>query len=258
MYETILSENLDGVLRITLNRPAQLNAFTEQMHKELLAALKEAERNSEVRAVVLTGAGKAFNAGQDLAEIVGQTIDFGEFLRKRYNPLILQLQKLEKPVIAAVNGVAAGAGMSLALACDVRLASEKASFANVFVNIGLVPDSGGCYFLPRVVGIGKALELAVTGDKLSADEAYRIGLVSQVYPAETFADDVLKYATRLANLPTKAIGLIKRTMYKGLQMSLVETLEYEAYAQEIAGDTEDHREGVTAFFEKRPPVFKGR
>lgn len=258
MYETILYDIVDGVARITLNRPDQLNAFTERMHRELLDALKQADKNPEVRCVVLTGAGKAFNAGQDLAEVAGQTIDFGEFLRKRYNPLILQLQKLEKPVIAAVNGVAAGAGMSLALACDIRVASEKASFTDVFVNIGLVPDSGGCYFLPRIVGIGKALELAFTGDKLSAGEAFRIGLVNKVLPAETFEADVLEYAAKLAKLPTKAIGLIKRTMYKGLHMSLQETLEYEAYAQEIAGSTEDHREGVTAFFEKRPPVFKGR
>lgn len=148
--------------------------------------------------------------------------------------------------------------MSLALACDIRLASERAAFVNAFVNIGLVPDSGGCYFLPRIVGIGKALELAATGDKVTAEEAYRIGLVSQVYPTETFEAEVMQYACRLAKLPTKAIGLIKRTMYKGLHMSLEETLEYEAFAQEIAGSTEDHKEGVAAFFEKRVPIFKGK
>ncbi|MFC4769717.1 enoyl-CoA hydratase-related protein [Effusibacillus consociatus] len=258
MYETILYEVLEGIGRITLNRPEKFNAFTEQMHREIIEALKRADRDPEVRCIVLTGAGKAFNAGQDLGDVQGTEIDFGEFLRKRYNPMITQMQKTEKPIIAAVNGVAAGAGMSLALACDIRLASEKASFVNVFVNIGLIPDSGGCYFLPRVVGIGKALELAITGDKVSAEEAYRIGLVSQVYPAETFESDVMEYARKLAKLPTKGIGLIKRAMYKGLHMSLEETLEYEAFTQAIAGSTEDHKEGVAAFFEKRQPVFKGK
>ncbi|WP_018131978.1 enoyl-CoA hydratase-related protein [Effusibacillus pohliae] len=257
MYETILYEAADGIAKITLNRPDKFNAFTEQMHRELIDALKRAGKQENVRCIVLTGNGKAFNAGQDLGEVQGTEIDFGEFLRKRYNPLILQMRNTEKPVLAAVNGVAAGAGMSLALACDIRLASDKASFANVFVNIGLVPDSGGCYFLPRIVGIGKALELAFTGEKVSAEEAYRIGLVNRIFPAETFATDVMEYAGRLAKLPTKAIGLIKRTMYKGLASTLEETLEYEALAQEIAGSTEDHKEGVDAFFAKRTPVFKG-
>lgn len=258
MYGTILYEAADGVAKITLNRPDKFNAFTEQMHKELLDALKRAGKDENVRCVVLTGAGKAFNAGQDLGEVQEGEVDFGEFLRKRYNPLILQMQSMEKPVIAAVNGVAAGAGMSLALASDLRLASEKASFVNVFVNIGLVPDSGGCYFLPRIVGIGKALELAFTGDQVPADEAFRIGLVNKVYPADTFEAEVMEYARKLAKLPTKAIGLIKRAMYRGLHMTLEDALEYEAFAQEIAGNTEDHREGVRAFFEKRAPVFKGK
>ncbi|GAX89281.1 enoyl-CoA hydratase-related protein [Effusibacillus lacus] len=258
MFGTIVYEVEDSIARITLNRPDKFNAFTEQMHKEMIEAFKRADKDPGVRCIVLTGAGKAFNAGQDLGDVQGQDIDFGEFLRKRYNPLITQMRKTEKPILAAVNGVAAGAGMSLALACDIRLASEKASFVNVFVSIGLVPDSGGCYFLPRIVGIGKALELAMTGDKVTAEEAYRIGLVSKVYPAETFEADTMEYARKLAKLPTKAIGLIKRSMYKGLHMTLEETLEYEALVQEIAGSTEDHKEGVAAFFEKRTPVFKGK
>lgn len=258
MYETILYELVGGVAKITLNRPDKFNSFTELMHKELMDAFKKSDKNAEVRCIVLTGAGKAFNAGQDLSEVQGGKTDFGGFLRNRYNPLIVQIQKTEKPIIAAVNGVAAGAGMSLALACDIRLVSEKASFTDVFVNIGLVPDSGGCYFLPRIVGLGKALELAMTGDKVTAEEAYRIGLANKVLPLEGFEQEVMAYASRLAQLPTKGIGLIKRTMYKGLTMSLEDTLEYEAYAQEIAGATEDHQEGVQAFFEKRPPVFKGK
>lgn len=258
MYQTILCEVMDGVGKITLNRPDKFNAFTKEMHREIMDALKRLNKDDEVRSIVLTGAGKAFNAGQDLGEVQGNQIDYGEFLRERYNPVILTMRKTEKPIIAAVNGVAAGAGMSLALACDLRVASEKASFANVFVHIGLIPDSGGCYFLPRIAGIGKALELAITGDKVSAEEAYRIGLVSKVYPAETFQSDVMEYARKLAALPTKGIGLIKRAMYQELHMNLEEALEYEAYIQEIVGNTEDHREGVAAFFEKRRPVFKGK
>ncbi|MED3500725.1 enoyl-CoA hydratase-related protein [Brevibacillus agri] len=258
MYETILYEVSEGVAVVTLNRPDKFNAFTEVMHKEIIAALKEAQKDDAVRCILLTGAGRAFNAGQDLGEVSGGDVDFGGFLRKRYNPMILQLQKTEKPIVAAVNGVAAGAGMSLALACDIRLASEKASFVNAFVSIGLVPDSGGCYFLPRIVGIGKALELAMTGEKVSAEEALRIGLVNKVYPAERFMEEAVAYARKLAALPTRGIGLIKRTMYKGLEMGLEETLDYEAYAQEVAGSTADHKEGVAAFMEKRAPRFTGR
>ncbi|NQF15227.1 2-(1,2-epoxy-1,2-dihydrophenyl)acetyl-CoA isomerase [Brevibacillus sp. HB1.3] len=259
MYETILYEVSEGVAVVTLNRPDKFNAFTAVMNKEITDALKQAQKDADVRCIVLTGAGKAFNAGQDLSDVAGGgDVDYGAFLRDRYNPMILQFQKTEKPIIAAVNGVAAGAGMSVALACDIRLASEKASFVNAFVNIGLVPDSGGCYFLPRIVGIGKALELAMTGEKVSAEEARRIGLVNQVYPAESFMEDALAYARKLASLPTKGIGLIKRTMYKGLEMGLEETLEYEAFAQEAAGSTADHKEGVTAFMEKRAPRFTGR
>ncbi|KQL46304.1 enoyl-CoA hydratase [Brevibacillus choshinensis] len=258
MYETILYEVSEGVAVVTLNRPDKFNAFTEKMNKEITDALKQAQKDADVRCIVLTGAGRAFNAGQDLGDVAGGEVDFGGFLRERYNPMILQFQKTEKPIIAAVNGVAAGAGMSVALACDIRLASEKASFVNAFVNIGLVPDSGGCYFLPRIVGMGKALELAMTGEKVSAAEALRIGLVNQVYPAESFQEEAVAYARKLAALPTRAIGLIKRTMYKGLEMNLEETLKYEAFAQEAAGSTEDHKEGVTAFMEKRAPRFTGR
>lgn len=258
MFETIRYEVEDGVAKITMNRPEKFNAFTGRMHSEIISALKQAGKDDLVRCLVLTGAGKAFNAGQDLADVQGENVDFGGLLRNGYNPMILQLQSMEKPIIAAVNGVAAGAGMSIALACDLRLVSEKASFVNVFVNIGLVPDSGGCYFLPRIVGIGKALELAMTGEKVSAEEAYRIGLASKVFPHESFENDVMAYASKLAKMPTKGIGLIKRTLYKGMSMSLEQTLEYEAYVQEIAGHTEDYKEGVQAFFEKRPPVFRGK
>ncbi|MET3293029.1 UNVERIFIED_CONTAM: 2-(1,2-epoxy-1,2-dihydrophenyl)acetyl-CoA isomerase [Brevibacillus sp. OAP136] len=258
MFQTITYEVTDRVAVITMNRPDKFNAFTERMHKEIIEALKQAQKDQDVRCILFTGAGRAFNAGQDLGDVIGQEVDFGGFLRERYNPMVLQFQKTEKPIVAAINGVAAGAGMSVALACDLRVISEKASLVNAFVNIGLVPDSGGCYFLPRIVGLGKALELAMLGEKITADEAYRIGLVNQVFPAEDFAEQALAYARKLASLPTKGIGLIKRTMYKGLQMDLEQTLEYEAYAQEIAGKTADYKEGVTAFIEKRAPFFTGQ
>lgn len=258
MYETITYEITDRVAVITMNRPDKFNAFTERMHKEIIEALKQAQKDQEVRCILFTGAGRAFNAGQDLGDVIGQEVDFGGFLRTRYNPMVMQFQKTEKPIVAAINGVAAGAGMSVALACDLRVMSAKASLVNAFINIGLVPDSGGCYFLPRIVGLGKALELAMLGEKITAEEAQRIGLVNQVFPAEDFAEQALAYARKLASLPTKGIGLIKRTMYKGLQLDLEETLEYEAYAQEIAGKTDDHKEGVTAFIEKRAPFFTGQ
>ena len=258
MYETIHYEVSEGVAILTMNRPDKFNVFNERMNKEITDALKQAQKDPEVRCILLTGAGRAFNAGQDLGDVLGGDVDFGGFLRNRYNPMILQFQKTEKPIIAAINGVAAGAGMSIALACDIRLASDKASLVNAFVNIGLVPDSGGCYYLPRIVGMGKALELAMTGEKVPAEEALRLGLVNQVYPTEQFWEESLAYARKLAALPTRGIGLIKRTMYKGLELGLEETLEYEAYAQEIAGQTADYKEGVNAFMEKRAPRFTGR
>lgn len=259
MFETIVYEVSEAVAVVTMNRPDKFNAFTGQMNREITEALKQAQKDPEVRCILLTGAGRAFNAGQDLGEVTGDSqVDFGGMLRNRYNPMILQFQKTEKPIIAAINGVAAGAGMSMALACDIRLASDKASFVNAFVNIGLVPDSGGCYYLPRIVGIGKALELAFTGEKVSAEEALRIGLVNQVYPAERFQEEALAYARKLAMQPTRAIGLIKRTMLKGLEMGLEETLQYEAFAQEAAGSTADYKEGVQAFLEKRAARFTGR
>lgn len=258
MFETITYELTNQVAVIQLNRPAAFHAFTEQMNKEITVALKKAGKDPLVRCIVITGSGKAFCAGQDLKEVTEGEVDFGAFLRDRYNPMILQLQKIEKPIIAAVNGVAAGAGMSLALACDLRLASDKATFVNAFVNIGLVPDSGGCYFLPRIVGLGKALELAFTGEKVGAEEALGIGLVNQVYPQDRFDSEVMAYASKLAALPTRGIGLIKRAMYKAVEMDLEETLEYEAFSQEIAGNTVDHHEGVQAFLEKRKPHFSGK
>nr|WP_187698696.1 enoyl-CoA hydratase-related protein [Paenibacillus alvei] len=267
VYETILYEVSAGVARITMNRPDKYNAFTGKMIAEMIDAFRQAGKDAAARCIVLTGAGKAFNAGQDLGDVpgaggqdvAGQTgaANHGDMLRSRYNPLIMQIRNTELPVIAAVNGVAAGAGMSLALACDLRVMSERAYFVSAFINIGLVPDSGGCYFLPRLVGLAKAMEIATIRDRVTAKEAHRIGLVNRVCSAERLDEEATELAAKLAQLPTRAIWLMKQTMNRGLEKGLEETLEQEAYAQEIAGRTEDHREGMQAFMEKRPPVFKG-
>lgn len=257
MFETINYEKKEKVAWIYLNRPDKLNAFTEQMNKELLQALKMAEKDEEVRCLVITGNGRAFCSGQDLAG-VSTEMDHAEVLRKGYNPMIQKLSSIEKPIIAAVNGVAAGAGMSLALACDFRVAHEKASFLEAFIHVGLVPDSGNLYYLPRLVGHAKAMELAVFGDKITAAEAKELGLVTKLLPLENWDEEVAAFAGKLANKPTKAIGLIKRYLQKSWSSNLDEMLEYEALAQRTAGKTADHLEGVQAFIEKRNPEFKGK
>lgn len=256
MYETIEYEVKDRVAWIRLNRPDKMNAFTMVMNKEVQEAVERGENNEEVRCIVITGNGRAFCAGQDLNG-VDEDLDHGEVLRKAYNPMVKQIVNCEKPVVAAVNGVAAGAGMSLALACDFRLAHENASFIEAFVHVGLVPDSGSMYFLPRLVGHAKALELAMFGDKVNASYAKDLGLVTDVYTHEGWEQSVNKFTTRLSALPPKAVSLIKQGMAKSWESSLEDVLEYEADSQRTAGQTSDHREGVKAFIEKRRPVFQG-
>lgn len=249
-------EQAGGVLTLTLNRPEALNAFTREMLRELGAALRDAAKDPAVRVVVITGAGRGFSPGQDLNELEDGETSFRAVL-DNYNPVIQRIAELDKPVIAAINGAAAGAGFALALACDLRIASEAAVFVTSFSRIGLTADSGMSYFLPRLVGWGKAFELLALSPRLTAQEALDLGLVNRVVPAERFAEEVQALASQLADGPTKAYGLIKRTLRKAATATLGEVLEYEAYLQEIAGNTRDYREGVSAFKEKRPPVFTG-
>ncbi|MHA6252259.1 enoyl-CoA hydratase-related protein [Oceanobacillus sp. CAU 1775] len=257
MFETILYEVKNNTAYITLNRPEKLNAFTEQMNKEITKAIKDVKRDDAVRCLVITGSGRAFSAGEDLGGLE-EDINYANILRDRYHPMLKELINLEKPVVAAVNGTAAGAGMSLALACDFRLMSEKASFIEAFIHIGLIPDCGNLYFLPRLVGHAKALELAVLGEKVSAHEAKELGLATKVFAEDEFLDGVNEFTNKLAVMPTKAIGLIKRYMQESWELNLDELLEKEAYAQQAAGNTEDHKEGINAFLNKRKAVYNGR
>lgn len=259
MYEFLLYEVNSGVANITLNRPKIFNAFNEEQSLELQDAFKQVTKATDVRAVVLTGAGKAFCSGQDLKEITSpDTRSLADSLQRRYNPIIRAMRHLPKPVICKLNGVAAGAGCSLALACDVIIASRQASLTEAFINIGLVLDSGSSFFLPRMVGSLKAFELSTLGDKVSAEEALHLGLVNQVVEPDSLDEVVAALAARYANAPTKAIGLIKKMLNKSFAATLDEMLDYEAYCQEIAGNSADFREGVEAFNEKRKPRFQAK
>lgn len=262
-FQTIRYEVDAAVCTVTLNRPQVYNAFNEAMTTELATAFKQAGKDDAVRALIVTGAGKAFSSGQDLKDLESQYTGsyvpvLGGRLRQGYNPMILAMRNLEKPIIAAVNGVAAGAGCSLALAADLRIVSEAAAFIEVFVNVGLIPDSGSTFILPRLVGLGRALEMCFTGDKVPAAEALRLGLANRVVPAEALMDEARTLAGRLAALPTRAIGLTKRLMNQAFDNSLERQLELEAFMQETAGKTRDHMEGVRAFIEKRKPNFTGQ
>ncbi len=254
-YQTLLYHTEGGVATITLNRPDKLNSFTTTMHKEFQTVLRQVERDHAVRVAVITGSGRAFCAGQDLQDM--PTLPLGDFVRRNYNAWILQIRNLEKPVIAAVNGVAAGAGCSLALACDLVIMSQKASLLQAFVKVGLVPDSGASYFLPRLIGYHKAMELALFGDKVSAEQALSMGLCNRVVPEAELADVVSQWAGRLAKGP-RSMGWIKRQVSRGLEQGLGEVLELEAFNQESAASTADASEAISAFLEKREPTFTGR
>jgi len=246
-----------GVLTITLNRPDVLNAFNASMHAALGEALAEAE-DASVRAVVLTGAGRGFCVGQDLTEFREAAGDIGSRLRDNYRPNILAIRALEKPVIAAVNGPAAGAGLSLACACDLRIAASDATFVPAFINIGLIPDAGGSYFIHRLLGFARAFEWMASGRRLSADEALACGLVSEVVETEGLAARAAETAQTFASFPTRGIAMTKQLFDAAAQNTLEQQLDLEAELQAKATKTEDFIEGVPAFIEKRPPQFKGR
>ncbi len=261
-YETILVEKKESIGRIILNRPLALNAISDTMGEELNAALKDMDRDEKTRCLVITGAGRAFSAGEDVSGLKeryggGSHPSLGDHLRKKYHPMILRVRSMEKPVIARLNGIAAGSGASLALACDIRVASEEAGLRQAFIGVGLVPDSGSSYFLTRLVGLGRAIELIMTGRTVGAKEAESLGLVHKVVPLAELDGTVDEMAIQLASGPTKALGLSKRVVNRVANLELPEALEYEAYHQDIAGHTNDHLEAVKAFLEKRKPKFSG-
>jgi 2-(1,2-epoxy-1,2-dihydrophenyl)acetyl-CoA isomerase len=251
-----------GVQTITLNRPERLNAFTPEMHKELRRALEQALDDRAIRAVLLTGAGRAFSSGQDLAErnvAPGATpIDLSVSIGSYYNPLVRGMRELPKPIVCAVNGVAAGAGANIALACDVVLAARSASFVQSFARLGLVPDSGGTYFLPRLAGTARAMGLALLGEPLAAEDAERWGLIWKVCDDERLMPEAIALARTLASGPTKGYGLVKKALYASANNSLDAQLDLERDLQREAGFSEDYREGVAAFLQKRAPQFKGK
>lgn len=251
----------DSVAKIVLNRPDKLNSITRAMALEIQEALNTCSNDNHIRCLLLTGAGKAFCAGQDLEETSNESgkpgYELGETVRNSYNPIITGIRQLEKPVVCAVNGVAAGAGVNIALACDFVLASSDASFIQSFCNIGLIPDSGGTFFVPRLLGLAQTNRLLMLGEKISAAEAHEIGLIYKTYASGKLIGEAKHLAIHLADMPTRALGLIKRGLNCSIYNGLPQQLELEARLQSEAGKTKDYREGVTAFIEKRKPRFKG-
>ena len=260
MTESILSKIENNVAHITLNRPEVFNSFNREMALNLQEVLDSCEKNHEVRAIIITGSGKAFCAGQDLKEVTSPELNpgFKKILDEHYNPIITRIRNIKKPIVAAVNGVAAGAGANIALACDIVVAHEKVSFIQAFSLIGLIPDSAGTFFLPRLIGFQKASALAMLGDKVSAEEAERLGMIYKVISLENFEEEVKQLAIKLAQMPTLALGKIKEAFNESLTNNLEQQLALESKLQIEAAQTEDYKEGVAAFMEKRQPNFKGK
>ncbi|MCB9437628.1 MAG: enoyl-CoA hydratase/isomerase family protein [Anaerolineales bacterium] len=261
-YQTLLVDITEGVATITFNRPDKYNAFNDTQIIETTKAFKDASRDPQVRAIVLTGAGKAFCSGQDLSDVGERSITFLEHLREKYNPLVMQMRTLEKPIIAAINGAAAGAGLSIALACDLRVISTKATLVfAAFSRIGLVPDNGLTYYLPRLVGHAKAFELMTLADaqnRITAEQSVALNLCTQAVEPDQLMEVVREMAVKLAKLPTRAIGMTKRMLNQSWDSNLAEMLDLEAQMQEAASRTADAQEGVMAFLEKREPHFTGQ
>jgi 2-(1,2-epoxy-1,2-dihydrophenyl)acetyl-CoA isomerase len=261
-YQFISLELNEGVAEVTLNRPDVLNSFHREMSSELLEVLSVCKEDSGIRAVLLTGSGRGFCAGQDLEAVLpkeGQEPEqLGSIVHDCYNPIVKAIRLLEKPVVCAVNGVAAGAGANLALCCDVVVASEKASFIQSFVNVGLVPDTGGTYFLPRIVGMPRAAAMMMLGDKIKAEQALDFGMIYKVFSVESLVEEAKTLARHLAKMPTKGIGMTKRLLNASYSNSLDEQLDLEEELQTVAGNSLDYQEGVDAFLNKRAPVFQGK
>jgi len=256
-YEKIRYSNADGVATITLNRPDKLNSFDRAMSLEVIHALDAAQGDGNVRAVLLTGEGRAFSAGQDLAEAIAPGTKIEDILTTQYNPIVRRIRALNKPVVAAVNGVAAGAGANIAFACDLTLAAESANFIQSFINIGLIPDSGGTFTLPRLVGMQRAFGQMILAPKVSAKEAEALGMIWKAVPDADLMNEASALAKKLATMPTKAIALTKQALNRGLSGTLDTQLDTENELQSIAGRSHDYNEGVQAFLEKRKPVYKG-
>lgn len=252
-------KKIESVAKITLNRPEKYNSFVREMALELQNIIDECGQDETIRSILITGAGKAFCAGQDLKEAInpdGPEIE--EIVRQHYNPIIQKIKGIEKPVIAAVNGVAAGAGANLALACDIVVAAKSASFIQAFSKIGLIPDSGGTYFLPRLIGLPKAAAIMMTGESVVAEKAESLGMIYAVYEDAEFENSAMKLAKTIASMPTKGLGYTKKLLSQTFNNSLNEQLSVEAETQALSAATEDHKEGIRAFLEKRTPHFTGK
>lgn len=257
---SILFEQHEAVAILTLNRPKVYNSIDREMALLFQQLLDDCAANPDIRAILITGEGKAFSAGQDLGEVTDpeRFLGFERVLSEHYNPIIQRLRSIEKPIIAAINGIAAGAAANIALACDIVVASESAAFLQAFSKIGLIPDSGGTYMLPRLIGMQKASALMLLGEKVSATEAERIGMIYKVFPVESFMEEAMKIASKLSKMPTKGLGYTKRALNQALFNTLDQQLEAETQLQVQAGATDDYQEGVNAFLEKRPPHFQGK
>jgi 2-(1,2-epoxy-1,2-dihydrophenyl)acetyl-CoA isomerase len=256
---SILYQVSNGVAQILLNRPEKYNSFNKEMALLLQAKLDEAAQDSSVRCILMMGSGKAFCAGQDLGETADpSTLDFESILVERYNPIVLRMRQIDKPIICAVNGVAAGAGANLAIAGDIVIAKQSAVFVQAFINIGLIPDCGGTFMLPRLVGAQRAMALCITGDKVSAEAAVQMGMIYKSIPDEDFEHEAILLAEKLAQMPTEGIALTKQLLNKSFEQTLTQQLAQEMRLQVAAGNTHDFKEGVAAFLEKRKPNFIGK